>query len=356
VTPVGDDEHPYTAGNVDVGGKAQEIAAGENHTCALIEDGSVRCWGRASYGQLGYGNTNDIGDNETPRSAGNVNVGGKVIRIAAGQNHTCAILEGGAVRCWGLGETGRLGYANSRTVGDDETPSTMGDIALGGKAVRLALGQYHSCALLDTGKVRCWGFGLYGQLGYGQSATIGDDENPASAGDVSIGGTAVRIAAGAYHTCALLDTGSVRCWGYGIYGALGYGDTDTIGNDESPASAGDVPVGGQVIDIVAGGNHTCAIMQSGAARCWGYGQHGVLGYAAVQTIGDNETPASVGDVQLGASTSHLACGASHTCAVATDGVRCWGEGAMGRLGRVSVADIGDDETAGAGGVVRVLGP
>jgi alpha-tubulin suppressor-like RCC1 family protein len=287
---------------------------------------------------------------------GNVNLGGKAVQIAAGEQHTCAILEGGAIRCWGLGATGRLGYGNSRNVGDDETPATMGDIELGGKAVGLALGAYHSCALLDNGAVRCWGFGLYGQLGYGQSTTIGDDETPASAGNVNIGGTARQIAAGAYHTCALLDSGAVRCWGYGIYGALGYGNTETIGNDETPASAGSVQLGGSAIAIAAGGHHTCAIMTSGAARCWGYGLHGVPGYSSVQTIGDNETPASAGDLTIGAAVTHLACGTSHSCAVSSDGVRCWGEGSLGRLGRATIDDIGDNETPAAGGLARILGP
>ncbi|MET0592298.1 MAG: EGF domain-containing protein [Polyangiaceae bacterium] len=351
---IGDDEAPYVAGAVDLGGKAVEITAGENHTCARIDDGTVRCWGRASAGQLGYGNRNDIGDNEVPRVAGIVDVGGTAVHIAAGQQHTCAVLDTGSVRCWGLGETGRLGYANTRSIGDDETPASAGDVALGGKASRLALGQYHTCALLESGAVGCWGFGLYGQLGYAQSTTIGDDETPASAGSVNVGGSAVQIAAGAHHTCALLQTGSVRCWGYGIYGSLGYGNTDTIGNDETPASAGDVPTGGKVVNLAAGGYRTCALMQGGAVRCWGYGMHGALGYGSTETIGDNETPASIGDVPLGASASFVACGATHACSVSTDGVRCWGEGALGRLGYASTSNVGDNETPASAGTVRIL--
>jgi alpha-tubulin suppressor-like RCC1 family protein/subtilisin family serine protease len=351
---IGDDEAPFAAGSVDLGGKAVEIAAGENHTCARLEDGAVRCWGRAAAGQLGYGNRNDIGDNEVPRVAGNVDIGGRAVHIAAGQQHTCAIVEGGSVRCWGLGETGRLGYANTRTIGDDETPASAGAVALGGSAARLALGQFHTCALLESGAVRCWGFGLYGQLGYGQSATIGDDETPASRGDVDVGGTAIQIAAGAQHTCVLRDTGAVRCWGYGVYGPLGYGNTDTIGNDEMPATAGDVPVGAKVINLTAGGQRTCALLQTGAVRCWGYGLYGALGYASTETIGDNETPSSIGDVPLGAVSSFVSAGSMHTCAVSADGVRCWGEGAEGRLGYGTIVDVGDDETPSSAGIVRIL--
>lgn len=112
---------------------------------------------------------------------------------------------------------------------------------LGGTAVQIALGYSHTCALLDTGAVRCWGENAIGQLGYGHTNPIGDNESPASVGDVQLGGKAVEIAAGYQHTCALLDTGALRCWGEGTFGALGYGDTNAIGDAETPASAGDVP-------------------------------------------------------------------------------------------------------------------
>ena len=102
-----------------------------------------------------------------------------------------------------------------------------------------AAGFIHICALLDTGAVRCWGFGADGQLGYGNTNNIGDDEVPASAGDVDLGGTVVQIASGGFHTCALLDTGTARCWGRGADGQLGYGNIVWIGDDEVPASAGD---------------------------------------------------------------------------------------------------------------------
>ena len=108
----------------------------------------------------------------------------------------------------------------------------------------LSLGQTHSCFRSAGGNVRCWGWGVGGRLGYGNEIDIGDDETPASAGDVNVGGTVVQISAGSEHTCALLNTGKVRCWGYGTYGQLGYGNVTDIGDDETPASAGDVNVGG----------------------------------------------------------------------------------------------------------------
>jgi len=105
-----------------------------------------------------------------------------------------------------------------------------------------------------------------------------------------------QVAAGAYHTCALLTNGSVRCWGRNTYGPLGYGNTITIGDDEAPKSAGDVKVGGAVTQIAAGSDHTCALLTNGNVRCWGDGSYAPHGYGNTNDIGDNETPASVGDV------------------------------------------------------------
>ena len=164
--------------------------------------------------------------------------------------------------------------------------------------IQIAAGGDHTCALLDTGAVRCWGFGSDGRLGYGNTDNIGENETPASVGDVDVGGTVLQIAAGGSHTCALLVGGAVRCWGVGSDGRLGYGNTDDIGDDETPASAGDVVVGGTVTQIAAGTNHTCAVLVGGAVRCWGRGDVGALGYGNPNNIGDNETPASAGDVEL----------------------------------------------------------
>ena len=229
------------------------LATGNAHTCALLDRGAVRCWGAGSFGRLGYGNTDDIGDDEIPASAGYVDVGGTVTQIAAGSAYTCALLDTGAVRCWGPGDFGLLGYGNTDDIGDDETPASAGDVKVGGTVTQIAAGGAHTCALLDTGAVRCWGAGVSGRLGYGNTDDIGDDEPPAEAGDVDVGGTVTQIAAVNNHTCALLDTGAVRCWGLGGLGKLGYGNTDNIGDDETPASAGDVDVGGIVGPLVCNG-------------------------------------------------------------------------------------------------------
>jgi alpha-tubulin suppressor-like RCC1 family protein len=202
------------------------------------------------------------------------------------------------VLCWGQGAQGQLGQGSYvGNIGDNEAITTYSPISVGGTVVQLAAGYVHTCALLDTGGVRCWGLGSFGRLGYGNTNTIGDNETPASAGDVPLGGTAVRIAAYNDRTCAVLDTGAVRCWGADTGHALGYpGGVEHIGDDELPSSAGDVNVGATAVEVSAGGDGTCAMLSSGAIRCWGYGGRGQLGYGNSSTIGDDETPASVGNV------------------------------------------------------------
>lgn len=351
---IGDDEPASVAPDVDIGGKVVDIAAGWYHTCAVLENGAVRCFGVANDGRLGYGNAEDIGDDETPASAGDVDLGGSATQIAAGPQHTCARLASGAVRCWGKNEDYQLGHPGTATIGDDESPAAAGDVDLGAPARQVVVGFGHSCALLDGGKVRCWGNGSGGRLGYGNQNTIGDDETPAAAGDVDLGGEAVALAGGSFHTCALLTTGNVRCWGYGPRGELGYANQAAVGDDETPAQAGDVDVGGAVLAIAAGDYATCAVLVGGSVRCWGSGEQGELGTGNVTDIGDNETPASAA-IDLGGLATQVDVGFLNVCATLENGaVRCWGRGDTGELGHGNIDDIGDDETPAAAGDVPVV--
>jgi len=357
---IGDDETPAAAGAVDVGAgrTALALSAGSVHTCAVLDDGTVRCWGFAGNGQLGYAGTTAIGDDEPPGSAGPVELGaGRTAKaITTGRAHSCAVLDDGAVRCWGFGFDGRLGYASTVNVGDDEHPSAVGPVKLGeGRTARaITAGDSHTCALLDDGTLRCWGFGGTGQLGYGNRTGIGDDETPDAAGplDLGAGRTAVAMSAGDFHTCAVLDDGTVRCWGFGANGQLGYANTDNVGDDEAPATVGPVDLGAgrTAVAIGAGADHSCAVLDDGTVRCWGSGDDGRLGYANTDVIGDDETPGSVGPVDIGAGRTARAvsAGGANTCVrLDDDSVRCWGEGANGRLGSCAVTSVGDDERPGS---------
>ncbi len=370
---IGDDETPASVGPVDLGAgrTATAVSTGYNHTCALLDDGTVRCWGTSESGQLGYGNTYTIGDGETPGSAGPVDLGAgrTAVAITTGQGTSCALLDDGTVRCWGFaGDAaspwGTLGYGNFEDIGDDETPGSVGPVDLGAGRTAVAIdgGYIHTCALLDDGTVRCWGEGAAGKLGYGNTDTIGDDETPGSVGPVDLGAgrTAVAIAVGGGHSCAVLDDGSVRCWGNARGGKLGYGNVENIGDDETPGSVGPVDLGAgrTAVAITAGDDHTCALLDDASVRCWGESWRGRLGYGIPVDIGDNEVPSSIGPVYLGSgrSATAISAGGFHTCAALDDAsVRCWGSNSYGELGLPNTGDIGDNETPGSVGPVAVGG-
>lgn len=349
---IGDDETPDVLPPVEIGDRVSQISNSWYHTCAVLESGKVRCFGDGHYGMLGYGNTETIGDDEAPASAGDVIVGGKVRQVSVGAEHTCALLENGKLRCWGRNHDFQLGFADGDNIGDDESPASAGFVEVGAPVLQVAASVFHTCALIEGNDVRCWGTG--GRLGYGNNETIGDDETIGSAGNVDIGGKVVQLAAGMQHTCALLDTGSVRCWGLADEGRLGYGNSENIGDDETPADAGDVDIGGKVVQIAADAYGTCALLESGSVRCWGSGQFGELGYGNTEDIGDDETPADAGDVPLGAKATYIDVGFLHACAILDTGaVRCWGRAAPGCLGYGNVEDIGDDETPASVGDVKL---
>jgi alpha-tubulin suppressor-like RCC1 family protein len=365
---IGDDETPGSVGPVDLGpGRtAKAISSGSVHTCALLDDGTVRCWGFGGEGRLGYGNTDSVGAGQAPGTIGPVNLGaGRTAKaISAGGAHTCAVLDDGNVLCWGFGFDGRLGYGNMDSIGDDETPGSAGPVNLGvGRTAKaITTGLAHTCALLDDDSVRCWGFGASGRLGYGNVEDVGrtDERRPDRRGpvDFGLGRTAKAIDAGGSHTCAVLDDDSVRCWGAGGGGQLGYGNPNSVGDTatRTPASVGPVDVGpGRTARAIsAGGDHTCAVLDDASVRCWGSGVFGQIGYPDTISLGDSQTPGSVGPVDLGPGRTATAVGTGdlHTCALLDDSsVRCWGFGDNGRLGYCNLKSIGDDEPPGPFGPV-----
>lgn len=348
---IGDDpnEVPVNYNALDIGGEVTALTAGSQHTCALLVDGRVRCWGRGDSGQLGYQSADSIGDNEAPREAGDVDVGGIVVQISAGGEHTCALLDDGAVRCWGEGSQGQLGYGNGNSVGISETPSAAGNVPLGAKAKHISAGAYHTCAVLEDGNVKCWGRGTFGALGYGNDADVGLTNRPQDVGVLAVGGTVSAISTGEHTTCTILSEASqARCWGYNLLGQLGYGHKENIGDTESPDSVPPLSLAGEVVQIATAQSHACAITNDKTLRCWGNNDHGQLGYGHVATLGDDPTelPSSFGAVSVGGEVAAVALGSRHTCALLGDGhARCWGDNFYGQLGYGDTQDIGDNELA-----------
>ncbi len=301
IARIGEDELPADVDVIDVGGPVKKMASGAmqyaTHACALLEDGDLRCWGNNRYGQLGLGHSHHIGRSELPANVNAVNVGGDIADVVAGKFHTCVLLDSGDVRCWGRNNTGQLGYGHTDQLGDTENPADLDPVDVGGAVEQISAGRGHTCALLDEGRARCWGWNAYGQLGYGHDDNVGaDGDAPADAGDIDIGSPVEYISAGGLHTCALLEDGRVRCWGDNRFGQLGYGHRRTIGIDDVPADATDVYIGGRAVALEAANYHTCVILEDDSLRCWGFNNFGQLGFGHTETIGDTEAPASAGPV------------------------------------------------------------
>ncbi len=348
IIPIGNKASPYNyifqAGSVDLGGAAVEIAAGKNHTCALLDSGHVRCWGANQQGQAGYSIFTNLGDEigETPALLGDVPLPGHVIHISAGYYNTCALLMNGEVHCWGSFGTGNNGYVS---------PVNSPNLGINGTVLSLASGFKHTCALLDNGAVKCWsGDGtlaegpLLGELGYNNKSDVG----PKDAANVLIGGNAVQLSSKRNHTCALLDNKKVRCWGANFMGQLGQGITANVGDGIGPSiiKIGDVKINEDVKRIDVGVHHSCAVLTTGDVRCWGRGAEGQLGYGGDdEKIGDNEFPSTISTVDLGGKAVATSLGLYTSCALLESGqVRCWGLGADGR----GALGYGNDNNIGIG--------
>jgi alpha-tubulin suppressor-like RCC1 family protein len=312
------------------------VSVGGNHTCAVMSDGTVRCWGWNDYGQLGIG-TNP--DSVLPVTVSGIS---NAVAVSAGNHHTCAVLSDGTVRCWGDNRVGQLGNGTDGWGNSSSLPVTVSGIS---NAVAVSAGYLHSCAVLRDGTVRCWGYNSSGQLGNGSYT---DSNLPVVVSGIS---NAVAVSTGGSdfgsHTCALLSDGTIRCWGYNGSGQLGNG-TNTGSN--LPVVVSGIS---NAVTVSVGRDHTCALLRDGAVRCWGYNYYGQLGNG---TDTDTNLPSTVSGINnaIGVSAGYL-----HTCAVLRDGtVRCWGDNSNGQLGNgtntdsnlpVTVSGISNAVAVSAGG-------
>ena len=187
---------PTLTSSLGAGRTAVAISSGYAHNCAILDDGSVSCWGSGSQGQLGNGGTSD---ETTPTSTSSLGIDRTAVAISSGRVHTCAILDDGSVSCWGSGSQGQLGNGGTS---DETTPTSTSSLGIGRTAVAISSGYAHSCAILDDGSVSCWGSGSRGQLGNGGYS--GKETTPTSTSSLGIGRTAVAISSGNYHTCVIL--------------------------------------------------------------------------------------------------------------------------------------------------------
>jgi alpha-tubulin suppressor-like RCC1 family protein len=318
----------------NLGSDAISVSMGEQHTCAVLDTGVLKCWGRNHHGQVGDGSTTD---RSTPQTI-NVGSGRTTTSVYMGFHHTCAILDDQSVKCWGRNQNGELGVGS--TTSSFDTPQTINTLGTNRHAISLALGEGFTCALLDDGSIKCWGQDNEGQRGDGGGYGIDIRSPPSSAISLPAGRTATQITAGAFHVCALLDDASVVCWGKNHEGQLGDGSTT---NRTAPVTTGSFGSGHTPSYISAGYDHTCALLTDGGVRCWGSNNNGQLGDG---TTTDSFAPPS-SDINLGSGYTAIgiSSGGGHTCAMLNDGdMKCWGASGSGQLGNNNGFNGGDEKT------------
>jgi len=386
-----------TLRNIDVGSKLKValFAVGGWHTCALLNDFTVKCWGDNSSGQLGLGDTdnrgdapNEMGDNLPPVDLG-TDADGKALQavaISAGLSHTCVLLHDQAadlilVKCWGDNSSGQLGLGDTDNRGD--APNEMGDnlpaVDLGAdakgdplQAEAIVAGAYHTCALLhdqaaDQDLVKCWGDNSDGQLGQGNTIDYGDGSAMAGMGnnlqpiDLGMGRTARQIAAGQFDTCAVLDDGTAKCWGDNLSGQLGQDQLAPMASlGDSPGQMGDnLPVislgtGRTALVVSVNGDPVndraaaCAELDDQTMKCWGDNSTGQLGQGNTATMPNiGNLPGEMGDnlppIDLGGSSTAIDIGSAfyHTCVLLSNQrMKCWGLNDVGELGLGDTVDRG----------------
>lgn len=298
------------------------IATGSGHGCALLQDGTAKCWGSNSYGQLGIGvNGKLLTSPASVRSSSTDPTAlANIIQVVSGADHSCALLSNGTVECWGNGLYGQLGDG---TVVSKNSPVLVSGLSA---VTRIAAGAYHNCAFLNDLTVKCWGYNGNGQLGNGNTITQSVPDLVLGLSNVS------KISAGSDHSCATLQSGEVKCWGDNYYGQLGDGNSSST-NTLSPNLA--VLNISNPTALSLGSTHSCAILSSGGVKCWGYngGQTtNTLGAALSEYM--REIPVNVNNV---ANESSLSAGYNHSCVALIDGTaKCWGTNDSYQLGNGSI--------------------
>jgi alpha-tubulin suppressor-like RCC1 family protein len=276
------------------GRSAKSVSQAGDQTCAVLDDGELKCWGSNVYGQLGQEDGVDHFSAD-PMPAVKLGGGRTATTVSAGVGFsTCALMDNKTAKCWGYSgfqllsapAADRGGF--SEAIGDFPGEiSGLPALNFGGHLVKsIGTGTYNACAILDDDTVRCWGKGDQGQLGRGDPAIHGNTpETLGSMAPVDFGGdhTAKAISVAAFHVCVLTKDGTVKCWGDNTYGQLGIGSVANQGDNagEMGEALQAVPLPRKAVQVSAGRWHTCALLDDATVMCWGYNASGQLG------VGDN---------------------------------------------------------------------
>lgn len=295
-------------GPVAPSGVPLQIAAGGRHTCVVMADATLRCWGAGNASQLGQGRSGDLTiATAVPGVTG-------VREVALGYEFSCARLGNGEASCWGANPGGALGNGNS-DIAVSPTLVMLDDVERFGA---FTLGHYSTCAIHGGGTLSCWGDASRGQLGIG----VVDMEDHPLPVEVSLG-EAEHLALGYFHVCVSLSAGGVSCFGSNGWGELG---NDDLGSEPEPSPVTVVDLE-DTRQLAAGQQFTCAILADRGVACWGDNRNGQLGDGTTNFSTTPKTIEGLTDV------AQIATGRKHTCAVTLDGaLYCWGRNDEGQLG------------------------
>jgi alpha-tubulin suppressor-like RCC1 family protein len=265
---LGDRSTMYRGTPVDAYGLSsgvRAITAGVGHTCAITTGGGLKCWGSNSSGQLGDRTSNNYAI--APQDVYSLTSG--VAAVACGEEHTCAALIDGTVKCWGTGTKGENGTGSMQTA-----PVMVSGIS---GALALAAGWGHTCALLVGGEVKCWGQNWAAQLGLGYADPLNAYPAPMTVMNLSSG--AGWITAGLAHTCVTMNDGTSQCWGWNNFGQLGNGASDAGGTNPPLYVAQPEPGGPPQwsVGLAAGSRTGCAFAPGPMLQCWGDNIDGDVG-------------------------------------------------------------------------------
>jgi alpha-tubulin suppressor-like RCC1 family protein len=295
------------------------VAAGTYHTCVLYWTGQVACWGKNDYGQLGCANaTTALGLNMCLVTT---KAGTTVVELGASGEQTCARLADGTVQCWGRNDAHQLG--DGSTIASTPTPVNVYNLT---HVIAISVGVWHTCALLDNGSVKCWGSNYQGMLGDGTEV---DKLVPTPvldpSGQSNISNVAA-VSAGSTHTCVLLVDGTIQCFGEAAQAQFGGG---RIANSALPVA---VPFTAPAMGVIAGIHFTCALINAQAVQCVGTNDLGQLGNDSTTLSYDPVSP----QLPAGKSFKQLVSKYDDACLLSTDGnVFCWGNNDQGQIGNLS---------------------
>ncbi len=306
---------------------AKEVAVGMSHACALLENGEVYCWGRNRYGQLGnqlYNGT--IIDSYKPLKVDGLP--SKATSIQAGYFHTCALLDTGEGYCWGLNTSGQLGDGLNDFQFINYTPQKVH--GLSNKIKQITLGQSHTCALLETGDIYCWGLNQNGQLGSEVNyETTQPIDTPLKI--ESLGDKAYQISTGTSHTCALLNNGNIECWGKNESCQLG-----SMTDSKSSYRPLKFTLNNGVIKKLSlGQKHSCAVTLTGKILCWGDNSYAQFGNMTTGNISYDESRKSceaISVVEKSEFFVDVVASINYTCGKSLTSEVCWGGNSYGQTG------------------------